>query len=959
MEWRGAPPPPVHAQHLAITSTTQNTPQPTTATDNVPDRDVDAAGSGGGEDEIPAGLGADNNDDAGEEEVPVHRTSSIIGASIQEDGTVLASESSMTQIARRSESTHLITKQEREAFINNDEVSPRVRALINQSFGKENLNQCFQSEACLRLVLLPLWKSNFLDRSCEWSVFASVCREAMCLQSLMSEYIDVDFQPLQGFQPNWETEVTINRERIRWATAALLHFEGDMAALVRWVGGPHVGAHRDVESTLAYLQGKIEPDTWRDVERLYRWGAPAFCNAWASNDNFEEYRKYGNHLPYEQNRAEAERTLVKDNARGYCLIFDRRMVDFTLNCHLTPCGLVNADNPHKKTRPIFDSTFRPKPWCMAINDHTHKRNEPPLHFAASFNTQLDWLYDSRASYPDKEIYPADDDVNGAFRHIKYNPNNTGQHCYQPLDLFAVATGMTFGDNTSPSNFEPLADARRQLAQYLWHQPDTVERAAPYLPDISFAPEPTPAEIATFVQAEPDSIHQGVFTQEGSRRSPPFAHHVDDNLYADVKEHMLRTVSSSILALYHICGFPSPEVPDPLSREKFNGAYTHRRTLLGRQIDTRRMEVGITAEKKEQAIETLRGWLLRKHYTIKDMASLHGTLEDMTRPIKWARPLFFGLQNAIRRALHKRYHVAKREFDRSGRIDDIAKQLPATLSHRLVSMIAIAKARFLWANHIQIDMHKSVRAAIGTILTYLTNPTVQWVQPIGFIVERDPHCVSTGDASELGAGAYSDQLRYWVNVEWSDAVLQGLLRNSSEAGFVHINSLEFIIAVIQLAAAIVRFETWSDASEYAKQFPRGRPSQPILLCRTDNTATKSWMQKVTSTSPQGQQLLGVLAELLRTHVIGLNARHIPGVDNDIADFISRPTHKNLSHSARAEQIFLKHAFLGNYDFFQPSPKLLQLLSSSLFSGPTASLPAIPKKLGRFVPTGSIISCSPML
>ena len=63
---------------------------------------------------------------------------------------------------------------------------------------------------------------------------------------------------------------------------------------------------------------------------------------------------------------------------------------------------------------------------------------------------------------------------------------------------AVTTGTTFGDGPRLSNFEPIAWGHRQLARYLWNQPDTIQQAAAYLPEIELAPTPTPTEIATFV-----------------------------------------------------------------------------------------------------------------------------------------------------------------------------------------------------------------------------------------------------------------------------------------------------------------------------------------------------------------------------------------------------------------------------------------------------------------------------
>jgi hypothetical protein len=80
---------------------------------------------------------------------------------------------------------------------------------------------------------------------------------------------------------------------------------------------------------------------------------------------------------------------------------------------------------------------------------------------------LKWIYNLRVTYPKKEIYLGDDDISGAFRHMKYNPNVVGMHSFVIAGHLACLTGMTFGDNTSPSNFEPIADAKRQLAKYLW------------------------------------------------------------------------------------------------------------------------------------------------------------------------------------------------------------------------------------------------------------------------------------------------------------------------------------------------------------------------------------------------------------------------------------------------------------------------------------------------------------
>ena len=110
----------------------------------------------------------------------------------------------------------------------------------------------------------------------------------------------------------------------------------------------------------------------------------------------------------------------------------------------------------------------------------------------------------------------------------------------------------------------MARARQQLAQKLWHEPDIIERARPYLPQLTFDTPATEAEIAEFAVAILDSRNKGVFDKNGNRISPRFNHHVDDNMYADIAKFMERAAAASIISLYEIAGYPDGRFPDPIS-----------------------------------------------------------------------------------------------------------------------------------------------------------------------------------------------------------------------------------------------------------------------------------------------------------------------------------------------------------------------------------------------------------
>jgi hypothetical protein len=851
--------------------------------------------------------------------------------------------------------TNTITKKEREHFVTT-RLPNKIRVMLDQPFGKDNLSQCFSAETTFRHVLLPLVHSSYLSPA-DWILLQATYPPAHILATLLTEYSGVDFLSFQGYPDSWDSKI-IDQDRVKLATAALLHFEGDAASLVRWVGGPHTGAHRDVDATLTYLEGKIDPAILSDIERIFRNGIPNTCNASASEENFQSYLSYGNHSSIDEVPDKTYKSFVKDHARGYCLAFDERIVHFVLNCHITPGGLVNTDHSSKPARPIFDSSFRPTHSSYGINDWTNKATEPDILFANSFQKFLTWIYNLRITYPTSEIYPIDDDVTGAFRHCKYHPNVVAMHSYLRCGYLAMATGGTFGDNTTPSNWEAIALGRQQLAQYLWAQPDTLDQVKNFLPNISISAPPSAAIIASFTAAEADLLNTGVLDTNGKRRPPQYDHHVDDCLYAEVDDHLHTTVAASMLALFKLLGFPTDtRVPNPFSMEKFDTLMTHTRRAVGYHINTRRLTIGILPQKRNEAISLLSDWLVKEDFDLREIAALHGLLESLTRYHRWGRSWFFAIQNAIRHELSRRYYVVKRIYARKNSGKMLTEQLPPALHHRITSIIAQEQAQLLWNSRHRTPLTVPIRACLQVIHDYLTGTNHPWEESIGFIIPRNHHFVSIGDASKLGGGAHCDKLEYWFDILWSTKVRNGVTNlKPSDPQFVHINSLEFIVVIMQLAAAIVRLQTLSPA-QILRLFPSGLPAEPVCLCLTDNTSSMAWANKVTSKSVQGQNLIGIFAELLRIANLGYNCEHLAGVLNCRADDISRPTFPYLSISVRHEQIFLKHACLRTWDYFLPSPELSQLLCCALFTKPSPDRPSLPKNLGRFAPVGFTTSCSP--
>ena len=162
---------------------------------------------------------------------------------------------------------------------------------------------------------------------------------------------------------------------------------------------------------------------------------------------------------------------------------DPNLIHFTLNAHLSPQGLVDVLHARRKPRPLSDSSFRPWPGASGINDWTSKINEPKLYFADSFQKFCTWHWNLAISYPNHDRYTGDDDVQCAFPRIKYNPNLVAMHSAISNETLIMNTGLTFGDNTSPSNWEPRRASTTATRPKIMERPENNRKSTKISPQI--------------------------------------------------------------------------------------------------------------------------------------------------------------------------------------------------------------------------------------------------------------------------------------------------------------------------------------------------------------------------------------------------------------------------------------------------------------------------------------------
>ncbi|KAG7368827.1 hypothetical protein IV203_031570 [Nitzschia inconspicua] len=758
-------------------------------------------------------------------------------------------------------------------------LDPAVQDAINCTYGKPTLSISFCSEYVFRHVIPHLFASAFLDTT-STTALRDACPLYRLYEELVQEFSPFDTSLARGYRPyvGFRDETEINQSRVRHVSAALIQCGMNISRLVRWIGGPHLATHRDVPRILSTLQRSVDPDTLNDLERVFTVGSPRICQASSTEANFLSFFRYGNHASARNNPDKLMQVFVKDAKRGFTLVVDDRLLPFIRDTHLTPIGIVDLENPWKNDRPVFDSTFRPEPWCFAINDWTDKHNEPTLQFPGSFRRLLVWIWNLRISYPHEPILIGDNDICGAFRLVKFNPDVVPMHGYRVGPYLGFATGQTFGDNVSAANFEVCAIARQQHASFLWeHSPDEVlRRAAYYIQRMKFPPQSQ--DTLSFAAANADSQNPGVFLPNGDRKAPPYPHQVDDCMFADVHPHFPLTSAASIVALEDVFGSTHPCQEHVLSMDKLELEYSETRLVVGHVPNSRRMVVELSPRRRSKLLAFLHQerWLQPRMATLVEIATVVGMIDSAAEFFPWARVQVLVLQDLLRACIRSEYRRAIHSPALSTRLHDFQRQLPRSLADRFDQLQCRTIAEFVWRSRRRVQLNRACADALRVIHDYL-RAEHPWEQPIGHIVPRDPAFRATTDASEQAIGVAIPSLALWCFLPLGVTTRALTQLPQGHPDKLHINTLEFIGILLGFAMTETFIST--SLSQY--------PPSPILFLECDNTAAVSWSRKRSTGSPSGRRLLQLFAEYQLLSPLGLVVEHIAGADNTLADLISRP------------------------------------------------------------------------
>jgi hypothetical protein len=267
-----------------------------------------------------------------------------------------------------------------------------------------------------------------------------------------------------------------------------------------------------------------------------------------------------------------------------------------------------------------------------------------------------------------------------------------------------------------------------------------------------------------------------------------------------------------------------------------------------------------------------------------MQKLVGKLARLGEGAPWIFKLMSHLYTSLAFALKSNTELLERS---SSGFRDLVKQISTkTFSGKISGH----------QRHVNFAMKKAEKMVNKNNSTYLVNKTMQeelsfiadalkpdsgikFKTPIAHLIPRTPTASIVGDSSLLACGRYSITLKFWWHFSFPENVVKQMLlhlKDNSDKSFISINCLEYFTINLNYCASLVAF-----ATQKVNDDPH-----PVVLCVTDNASALDWTLHTSKKSRIGRALARFFCGLLIGSNIGVNAKWISTVKNEIADKISR-------------------------------------------------------------------------
>ena len=219
---------------------------------------------------------------------------------------------------------------------------------------------------------------------------------------------------------------------------------------------------------------------------------------------------------------------------------------------------------------VWNGSTKFEPDDIVMNDLVPLHNEAPITFGFVLMAFMEWIWNTRVSYPSSEIYVASTDIKACHRYPRIFPEFAPAFGFIISGLYYfISTAMVFGSRVSASSWEPFRRAIEAMTAHFSLRADLVEEYSDYLDMISFSPPASPETV--FIHAPRCDLNPGVLDDDGNQIPMPTFVFVDDCLLAAVQQYMRQLLCGCIHAIFIVLGFPDVVLRQcPLAMNKWIG-----------------------------------------------------------------------------------------------------------------------------------------------------------------------------------------------------------------------------------------------------------------------------------------------------------------------------------------------------------------------------------------------------
>ena len=579
--------------------------------------------------------------------------------------------------------------------------------------------------------------------------------------------------------------------------ACLFHYNLDVSLVMRFLGGNHTAAHRDVQSVASILLAhKVPLFLVQQYVRVMTVGCPSSINADVSRENALQYWRAGNNPSVKANMTSVKETMNKEDRNKFVIPLSCWSWRFIPHLFITPKHILLKNG---KKRMIYDAAHQHTRESIPVNMMTENASFTELHcdFGRVKSRLYKRVYNLRGTRPNRDIVLHANDVKSCFRQLKHHPDCMGLFSFIIDDLLYLQCGLTFGSDFSPASWEVLRRIIEILAESLFNDETLRSKHRKYLDRIQWQ-RSLGSTRAVFTPAKLDDINRGVHNAAGNDVNTPHDMFVNDDIYADVFDvtrHCIeQAAASSIEAIFITLG-----ESDLTSRqdavlfgksEDTPVAWLNR--LIGVDINSRRLAVRTPVEYVATAVAILHDTWHRSRQTfiISEAEYMTGRLGYVAETSPWLRFMISFFHVSIAKALGaERVYLIANSRDFRDMLKAEKKGLKAASELRATGADSSAPSAVLPGKPSQQDaamryrrfaasnaakkVHHSrtkffitrdMRREITLVYKALTSPWINMWRPIGHLIKRRPSAVGYSDSCLHAAGGYSLDLGFWWYIE---------------------------------------------------------------------------------------------------------------------------------------------------------------------------------------------------